>query len=109
VYPASDSGRFLPSNVALEFSVQYESVVAYGTLRVLEDPAEQRAALTGLIAKYFPTMRPGHEYRPITDQEVKRTSVYALRIESWSGKRNWPDQADQSDAWAPLGLEWFGA
>jgi nitroimidazol reductase NimA-like FMN-containing flavoprotein (pyridoxamine 5'-phosphate oxidase superfamily) len=88
--------------MALEFSVQYESVVAFGSVRVLTDAAEQRHALSGLIAKYFPAMRAGHEYRPITDQELKRTSVYALSIESWSGKRNWAEKADQSDEWPSL-------
>jgi nitroimidazol reductase NimA-like FMN-containing flavoprotein (pyridoxamine 5'-phosphate oxidase superfamily) len=106
-FEASRSGRFLPSNVALEFSVQYESVVAYGTVRLLEAADEKRRALAGLIGKYFPAMRPGHEYRPITEQELTRTSVYAIRIESWSGKRNWPDRADQSVEWAPLADEWF--
>jgi nitroimidazol reductase NimA-like FMN-containing flavoprotein (pyridoxamine 5'-phosphate oxidase superfamily) len=106
-FEASRYGRFLPSNIALEFSLQYESVVAYGTLRVLSDPDEQRRALSKLISKYFPKMRAGHEYRPIIDQELKRTSVYAIAIESWSGKRNWDERADQSDEWPPLGSEWF--
>jgi hypothetical protein len=101
-FEASKTGRFLPSNVALEFSVQYASVIAFGRVRVLEDPAEKRRALYGLIAKYFPGMRAGHEYRPITDQELARTSVYAMAVESWSGKENWPEQGEQSDQWLPL-------
>jgi nitroimidazol reductase NimA-like FMN-containing flavoprotein (pyridoxamine 5'-phosphate oxidase superfamily) len=44
-------------------------------------------------------MTSGEDYRPITDEELKRTSVYAIAIESWSGKRNWPQQADQSNEW----------
>ena len=28
-FEASEFGRFLPSNVAIEFSIQYESVIAY--------------------------------------------------------------------------------
>jgi hypothetical protein len=95
-------GRFLPSNAALEFSVQYASVVIFGEIRVLEELDEKRAALYGLIGKYFPRMTAGREYRPIADQELKRTSVYAIAIESWSGKENWPDQAEQSEAWPSL-------
>jgi len=106
-FSASTFGRRLPSNVALEFSIQYESVVAFGGLRVLADPDEKRAALTGLIAKYFPAMAAGQEYRPITEAELKRTSVYSLPIDQWSGKRNWPDRADQSDAWPTLAERWF--
>ena len=106
-FEACEMGKLLPSNVALEFSLQYESAIVFGKIRVLDDEEEQRRALTGLIAKYFPDMTPGVHYRPITDQELKRTSVYAIAIETWSGKRNWKDRADQSEEWAPLGEEWL--
>ena len=103
----SELGKLLPSNIALEFSLQYRSVVVFGTAHVLGDPGEQRAALTGLISKYFPEMEAGKEYRPITDKELKRTTVYVIEIESWSGKENWKEKADQSDEWPALGEEWF--
>jgi len=101
-FEASEFGRFLPSNVALEFSVQYESVIAFGSIRVVDDADEQRHALYGMLKKYFPDMTPGQEFRPITDQELKRTSVYAIAIESWSGKRNWAEEAEQSNEWPRL-------
>jgi nitroimidazol reductase NimA-like FMN-containing flavoprotein (pyridoxamine 5'-phosphate oxidase superfamily) len=101
-FEASRMGKLLPSNIALEFSVQYESVIAFGDIRVLEKADEQRRALHGLLDKYFPEMKPGEDYRPITDQELKRTSVYAISIDSWSGKRNWPEKAEQSSAWTAL-------
>lgn len=101
-FSASEMGRFLPANTALEFSVQYESVIAYGTLAVLTDPAAQRLALQGLIDKYFPNLTAGQEYRPITEVELKHTSVYALHITAWSGKRNWAAQADHDPAWPAL-------
>lgn len=106
-FEASQLGKLLPSNLALEFSLQYKSVIAFGTVRVVEDDAEKKKFLYGLIEKYFPTMVPGEHYRPITDKELKRTSVYAITIEKWSGKDHWHDQADQGDEWPPLGEEWF--
>ena len=106
-FEASEFGRLLLSNVALEFSLQYESVVAFGTIRVLADADEKRRALYGMIAKYFAAMTPGQEYRPITDEELAQTSVYAIAIESWSGKRNWVEQAVQSDEWPALDAKWF--
>lgn len=99
---ASELGKFLPSNIALEFSLQYRSVAVFGAARVIDDPEEKRAALYGLIQKYFPKMTAGKEYREITDKELARTSVYAIDIESWSGKENWKDRADQSDEWPAL-------
>ncbi len=100
-------GRVLPANTALEFALQYESAVAFGKSRLLEDDGEKRRALYQLIDKYFPGMKPGDQYRPITDQELKRTAVFAISIESWSGKRNWPARAKQSDDWPALGKEWL--
>jgi nitroimidazol reductase NimA-like FMN-containing flavoprotein (pyridoxamine 5'-phosphate oxidase superfamily) len=106
-FETSAYGRFLPSNIALEFSLQYESVIVFGKIRVVEDEEEQRWALYGLIEKYFPAMKAGDEFRPITKKELKRTSVYAIQIESWSGKRNWEDEAEQSNKWPPLDEKWL--
>lgn len=104
---ASELGRFLPSNVALEFSLQFRSVTVYGTARLVTDGVEARRLLYGLIGKYFPTMTAGEEYREITEKELRATSIYAIQIESWSGKENWADRADQSDEWKPLDEKWF--
>jgi hypothetical protein len=104
---ASELGKLLPSNIAFEFSLQYRSVIVFGTARILTDPDEARRALYGLISKYFPGMTAGKEYREITDKELRATSVYAIQIESWSGKENWKDRADQSDEWTPLNAKWF--
>lgn len=106
-FEVSRHGRLLPSNIALEFSIQYESVVVFGTARLLSDLDQKRHALIGLIRKYFPEMVSGEHYRPVTKQELKRTAVYAISIDSWSGKRNWPEQADQSDEWPSLPEIWL--
>lgn len=106
-FEVSRMGKLLPSNIALDFSVQYESVIAFGEIRLLEEEAEKNRALYGLIEKYFPNMTPGEDYRPITEKELKQTSVYAITIRTWSGKRNWKDRAYQGKEWAPLGEEWF--
>ncbi len=104
---ASELGKFLPSNVALEFSLQFRSVVVYGTASLVDDPSEARRLLYGLIGKYFPTMTVDKEYRGITDKELRATSIYVINIESWTGKENWAERADQSDEWTPLDEKWF--
>ena len=106
-FEASELGKMLPSNVALEFSLQFRSVIVFGTARLVTDPAEARRVLYGLIHKYFPLMKPGEEFREITDKELRSTSVYAIQIEEWSGKENWKDRADQSDEWPALDEKWF--
>jgi len=104
---ASELGKLLPSNVALEFSLQFRSVMVFGTARVVTDQSEARRLLYGLIGKYFPTMSAGKEYREITEKELRATSIYAIQIEEWSGKENWEPRADQSDEWTPLDEKWF--
>lgn len=103
----SELGKMLPSNVALEFSLQYRSVVVFGTARLVSDPQEARRVMYNLIKKYFPLMTPGKEFREITDKELRATSIYAIQIEEWSGKENWKDRADQSKEWTPLDEKWF--
>ena len=103
---ASELGRMLPSNVALEFSLQYRSVMAFGTAQLVTDPEEAKQLLYGLISKYFPTLHPGKEFREITDKELRATSVYTIQIEEWSGKENWDEDAEQSDEWTPLDAKW---
>lgn len=106
-FEASELGKMLPSNIALEFSLQFRSVIVFGTARLIEDADEARRVLSGLIHKYFPALTAGKEYREITDKELKRTSVYAIQIEAWSGKENWKDRADKSEEWLPLDEKWF--
>jgi nitroimidazol reductase NimA-like FMN-containing flavoprotein (pyridoxamine 5'-phosphate oxidase superfamily) len=47
--------------------------------------------LQGLLDKYFPQLRPGPDYRPIQEDELVHTSVFAIEIEAWSGKRRAAD------------------
>ena len=44
-------------------------------------------ALQMLLDRYFPQYRPERDYRPIQREELARTAVYRIEIQSWSGKR----------------------
>lgn len=99
-----EMGRLLPADEALEFSVEFRSVVAVGNISVVEEPGEAGAALQALLDKYAPHLDAGTDYRPITAGELKRTAVYRLDIETWSGKRKkaGPD-APGAYSWPPPG------
>jgi nitroimidazol reductase NimA-like FMN-containing flavoprotein (pyridoxamine 5'-phosphate oxidase superfamily) len=86
-FNVSEMGRLLPAATALEFSVEYASVTAFGRGAIVDDRAEAKRALQLLMDKYFPRLRPGRDYRAITADELDRTSVYRIAIEEWSGKR----------------------
>lgn len=80
-------GRMLPADEALEFSVEYEGVTVFGRAHVVDDTDEAEDGLQRLLDKYAPHLRPGRDYRGITADELKRTAVYRVDIESWVGKR----------------------
>jgi uncharacterized protein len=86
-FSAMEMGRLLPHPEALQFSVEYSSVVVFGRAGVIGDQEEARRALQMLLDKYAPHLRPGRDYRAITDDELARTSAYTIQIELWSGKR----------------------
>jgi nitroimidazol reductase NimA-like FMN-containing flavoprotein (pyridoxamine 5'-phosphate oxidase superfamily) len=81
-----EMGRLLPADEALEFSVEYSGVVVFGQAHVI-DGEEAKNALQLLLDKYAPHLRPGVHYRPTTIDELKRTAVYRIDIDSWSGKK----------------------
>lgn len=82
-----EMGRLLPAVVALDFSVEYASVVVFGRARVVEDATEATHGLQLLLDKYAPHLRPGRDYRPPIAEELKRTTVYRIDVEHWSGKK----------------------
>ena len=100
-FEVSEIGRLLPSNDPLELSMQYRSVIVFGTVSVLEGEAA-RQGLTDLSARMFPLLRPGVEMRQISDDDLARTSVYSIVVSEWSGKENWQEMADQTPDWPAL-------
>jgi nitroimidazol reductase NimA-like FMN-containing flavoprotein (pyridoxamine 5'-phosphate oxidase superfamily) len=85
-FSVADIGRMIPAQTASGFENEYASVIAFGHARVVDTADEKRLALQALLDKYFPDRQPGRDYRPITEDEMDRTQVYAIEIESWSGK-----------------------
>lgn len=87
-----EMGRLLPAKVALEFSVEYKSVIVFGTAEIIEDEEKAKYALQKLMDKYFPQFNPGKDYREIIPDELKRTSVFKITIEQMSGKEKKVDE-----------------
>ncbi len=86
-FTVTEMGRLLPADVALEFSVEYASVVVFGTAVIVTDETEAIHGLQLLLDKYAPHLTPGENYRPPIPEELKRTAVFRLTIDSWSGKK----------------------
>lgn len=85
-FTIGELGSLLPAPTALEFSAEYQGVCVFGQAQIVEDQAEQRRGLQGLLDKYFPDLKPGEDYRPITEDELEQTCLFTIEIETWSGK-----------------------
>lgn len=89
---------------AFHNSMNYRSVVVIGAPRIVDDPAEKRAALA-LITDH---VMPGRwaASRPVTDKEIKGTLVAALAIDEASAKvRTGGPVDDEEDYELPI---WAG-
>ena len=96
---------------AFHHSMNYRSVVAFGTARKIDDPAQKTRALR-IISEHVVAGR-WEEVRSPTERELKATSVLVFSIEEASAKvRTGPPLDDEEDynlpVWAgilPLRLE----
>jgi nitroimidazol reductase NimA-like FMN-containing flavoprotein (pyridoxamine 5'-phosphate oxidase superfamily)/uncharacterized damage-inducible protein DinB len=86
-FSAAGMGRLLPADEALEFSVEYAGVVVFGRGAVVEEGREAARGLRLLLKRYAPHLRYGEDYRQVTTEELKRTAVFRVDIEAWSGKQ----------------------
>lgn len=63
----------------------YKSVVCFGKAEFVEGPIEKREILERIVQKYVPSSYP---VSPMKDQNVKKTAVVRIIIDSMSGKAN---------------------
>jgi nitroimidazol reductase NimA-like FMN-containing flavoprotein (pyridoxamine 5'-phosphate oxidase superfamily) len=79
-------GRFLPAPRARSFGVEYESVVVFGKLELIEVITEKISILKLVMEKYAPHLKPERDYPEIEEAELKGVAVYRLNISGWSAK-----------------------
>jgi len=85
-FSASEMGQLQPAKKAVNFGVGYSGVVVFGRATIVTDTVEAKRGLQLIMDKHFPHLRPGEDYEPATDADLKVTAVYRIDIESWSGK-----------------------
>ncbi len=99
-----EMGRLLPAEAAVDFSVEYASVVLEGRSSVVQDDAEARRVLGLLMDKYAPHLAAGRDYRSIDPPDLARTSVFRIDIDSWSGKGQ-SSTAEDAYPYSPPGVD----
>jgi nitroimidazol reductase NimA-like FMN-containing flavoprotein (pyridoxamine 5'-phosphate oxidase superfamily) len=76
--------RLVLARTGFNHSVDYRSVMCFGSAKAIADPDEKRVALDRMIDRYYPGRAAG--LRRPTDQEIKATAVVSMVIEDASAK-----------------------
>ena len=63
----------------------YRSVICFGKAELVGGPVEKRRILERMVRKFVPAKHP---LSPLKDQNIKRTAVVKIVVESMSGKKN---------------------
>lgn len=67
-----------------DFAMSYESVMAFGTVEIVEEQADKVHALMALVKKYSPEFE--EQGRAYADRAVAATKVLCMSIEHLTGK-----------------------
>lgn len=83
---------------AFHHSMNYRSVVVFGTAREIADPVEKRTALAAFVEQLVPGRNPS--IRATNDREMAATSVVAFPISEASAKIRTGGPVDDEDDYA---------
>jgi nitroimidazol reductase NimA-like FMN-containing flavoprotein (pyridoxamine 5'-phosphate oxidase superfamily) len=78
--------EFMPADDPCDENFRYESVLAFGEVELVEDDAERDRALRLIVEKYDAALA----HAPFKGSVLQGTSVWALRVDALTYKRNPP-------------------
>jgi len=80
-------GKLYTATKAVDFGGEYQSVVIYGQLKLVEEETEKLQAMEFFFQKYF-----GHiskdAYTPTNLTEIRPIHVFKVKIDKWIGKEH---------------------
>lgn len=101
---ASHLDGLVMARAGFHHSINYRSVMAFGTARLVADPSDKLAALEAFVARLYPGRWDA--VRPPTAQELKATKLIAMEIDEASAKiRTGAPVDDEEDYALPI---WAG-
>jgi uncharacterized protein len=81
-FEVEEGVEIVPAGTACEFGMQFRTVIGFGDVEFVEDPAERGR----LLALFGP--RYGASLAPLPDAQVERTCVLRIRVRELTGKRS---------------------
>lgn len=80
-------GKLYTADRAVDFGCEYQSVIVYGTIRILDSEDERMDAMRIFFDKFFPEV-PEASYADFTPEDTKPIHVVRVKIEDWFAKEH---------------------
>jgi nitroimidazol reductase NimA-like FMN-containing flavoprotein (pyridoxamine 5'-phosphate oxidase superfamily) len=80
-------GKLYTAEKAVDFGGEYQSVIIYGKIRIVESETEKMQAMKFFFDRYFSQI-PASDYKPFTVTEANPIYVVKVKIEKWIGKQH---------------------
>ncbi len=84
-------GKMRGHQRAFEFFLEQAGVIVFGKTTILNDDARKHEVMQLLFQKHTPHLEVYTDYQPASQSEMDQTTIYEIKIDSWSGKLKWTD------------------
>jgi nitroimidazol reductase NimA-like FMN-containing flavoprotein (pyridoxamine 5'-phosphate oxidase superfamily) len=86
-------GRLYTAEKAVDFGGEYQSVIIYGSIRIVEKDEEKMDSMRIFFDKFF-SETPKTDYKEFTLTETNPIYIIKVKIDKWLGKQHLtPDKA----------------
>ena len=80
-------GKLYTAPRAVDFGCEYQSVIIYGTIEVLQDEPQRLQAMDIFFKKFFSAVDKS-KYEYFTSKDAKTIHVAKIKIDDWFGKEH---------------------
>jgi uncharacterized protein len=80
-------GKLYTAEKAVDFGGEYQSVIVYGKIRIVDNETEKMQAMGFFFDKFFKHI-PESDYKPFTVTEANPVHVVKVGIDKWIGKQH---------------------
>ncbi len=80
-------GKLYTAEKAVDFGGEYQSVIIYGKIRIVDNETEKMQAMKFFFDKFFGHI-PESDYKPFTAMEANPIHVVKVKIDKWIGKQH---------------------
>ena len=84
-------GKMRGHRRAFEFFLEQAGVIVFGKTSLLSDNNRKHEVMQLLFEKHTPHLEAHKDYDPASQSEMDQTTIYEIKIDSWSGKMKWTD------------------